>query len=83
MAKKRKLKESEARILVYLENTKAQFKFVAAIAAKIKKDYGYTLHIVKEMHEKGWIRKERYAVKSYYFLTKLAPLEQAKELLIK
>lgn len=81
MAHKKEVKLSEARILVYLENVHSRWKFVGAIAAKIKTDYGYTLHILKEMHEKGWLTRDKQVTKSYYFLTKAAPLHKAKELL--
>ena len=80
MAKKQPIKLSEARILIYLDNVKAQFKYVGSIASKLHIDYGYILQILKDMHEKGWIRKEHQGLKSYYFNTKLAPIKAAKEL---
>ena len=82
MAKKQDIKLSEARILVYLESVTNRFKFVGAIASKIKTDYGYTLHILKEMHEKGWLRRDKQITKSYYFLTNVAPLKEAKEMML-
>jgi DNA-binding MarR family transcriptional regulator len=83
MAHKQSIKISEAKILVYLASATASLHFVSAIAAKTQKDYGYTLHILKEMHMKGWIKREAGRGMVYYFINKAAPLEKAKELLIK
>ena len=80
MANKQDLKISEARILVYLDNAAVNLKYVGAIAAKLHMDYAYLLKILKDMHEKGWLKRDKTITKSYYFLTKLAPIEAAKEL---
>ena len=81
MAKKQPIKQTEARILVYLENADNLKRYAGAIAGKLDTDYGYILNTLRAMNEKGWIRKEQIAVKSHYFLTKYAPTEAAKEVL--
>jgi DNA-binding MarR family transcriptional regulator len=78
---KHNLKKSEARILCLLENVDDRKRFAGAIAAKLDIDYGYTLQMLHAMTQKYWLKKQQFAIKSHYFLTKTAPLEAAKELL--
>jgi len=82
MAIKKPLKINEARVLVFLSQTDDNNKFAGSVAAKLDIDYGYTLHLMKAMAAKKWLKPESYPIKTYYFITKTAPLEEAKQLLV-
>lgn len=72
------MKKSEARIIVYLSQVSNNNKWVSIISAKLNIDYAYIIKILKLMKAKHWIRSDKQRIKTYYFLTKLAPLESAK-----
>ena len=76
------IKLSEARIIVFLEKVKNGNRYASLISAKLDMDYGYCMHIIKKMHAKGWLTIQQFAVKKYYFLTKFAPLDEAKKKII-
>lgn len=59
MAKKKYIKTSEARILVYLSQVNVQQRYTMKIAAKLDMDYGYLTKILNGMTAKGWISKEK------------------------
>lgn len=75
-----KLKLSEARILVYLDNVREDYKFARKMSVKLDTDYDYTLGILKAMKYKGWIRARRSDNKIFYTLNKKAPLNEAYDL---
>lgn len=77
------MKTSEARIIIYLNTVHSKHKFSRKIAAKLDIDYAYILQILYNMHEKKWITKDRYALKTYYILTGKAPIQAAREQLKK
>lgn len=82
MANKQHLKASEARILILLSQIPENLKYTGAIAAKLDMDYCYTIRILKEMVEKGWLRTEQEALKVFHKLTMTSPTEAAKKLLM-
>ena len=57
MAKKKAIKLSEARILIFLTNTAGPNKHVGHISSKLGIDYSYCLLIIKQMLDKHWIKK--------------------------
>ena len=63
------MKENEARILVYLSQTKPNMNYAGKIAAKLDIDYAYTLQLLHRLKERKWLTMKCYAVKQYYFLT--------------
>ena len=72
MAKKKAIKLSEARIIVYLENSDKTLHFVRKISNKLEMDYGYTIKILSSMLEKQWICRDKslaHPSRSYYHLT--------------
>ena len=83
MANKQELKTSEARILVYLDITIHENKYVSQIAAKLDMSINYTNHILKVMEAKKWVTADIYPKKTYYKLTKQAPITKAKKELTK
>lgn len=73
MAHKQEIKQSEARILIYLEGSDRKLHFVRQISTKLDTDYGYMIKILMSMKEKGWIGSEKSAAhpsRTYYHLTK-------------
>ena len=79
-----KLKQSEAKVLVLLENAVVYARYAGHIAAKLGVDYGYMLNVLRGMHVKGWIQKTKpHGTKTFYSLNTAAPLKRAKELLSK
>jgi predicted transcriptional regulator len=77
---KQAIKESEARILVYLSVVHNTRKNVTAISHKLNIDYSYLLKVLGGMKAKGWLIKHPLRAFMYYDLTRLAPLEEAKKL---
>ena len=75
------MKESEARILVFLEKIKRGMNYGMHIAAKLEIDYKYCLEVIGMMTERGWILRDKYQKRTYYILSKKAPLKEAKLLL--
>lgn len=78
MTEKQKIKQSEARILVYLSIVHNTRKHVTAIANKLEIDYSYTMRVLQAMVAKGWLRKHQYRRHMFYDLTAESPLETAK-----
>ncbi len=74
-----KIKISEARILVYLENVSKIKRFASLISAKLGIEYGYCLRVLKTIQMKGWVSIQQTAVKKHYFLTTKAPIKEAKD----
>lgn len=75
-----KLKQSEARILIYLENVDNRFKFAREISSKLRMDYAYLLARLKDLKEKNYIKAKRENNKVYYETTWRAPIEEAKKI---
>ena len=72
IASKQELKGSEARIIVYLENSDKPIHYVRKIASKLDMDYGYCIKILIAMLEKGWLSTEKTFAnpsRTYYHLT--------------
>jgi DNA-binding MarR family transcriptional regulator len=78
MTEKQKIKQSEARILVYLSIVHPTRRHVTAIANKLEIDYSYVMRILQAMTSKGWLTKHQYRRHMFYSLTEFAPLEGAK-----
>ena len=81
MTNKQSVKTSEARILIYLSQVSNGSRYAGIMSAKLNMDYGYCLSVLRGMFCRKWLRKEQYTQKTYYFLTKKAPLDKAKEML--
>ena len=79
MVEKKTIKDSEARILVYLSVVHNTNKYVTAIANKLEMDYSYCMRILQQMVFKGWINKHPYKRHMFYDITEKAPLETAKK----
>ena len=80
--KKLPIKDSEARIIVYLSVVHPTRKHLSAIAHKLNMDYSYALRIVASMYFKRWLTKHKYRRHVFYDLTDETPLELAKNSLI-
>jgi predicted transcriptional regulator len=80
-AKKKLLKRSEARIMVYLESVDNTEKYVTAISNHLKIDYVYLLRILRQMLTKGWLKIHHFNNKTFYDLACKAPIDKAKQVL--
>jgi len=81
MSHTREIKDSEARILIFLSQVRGEFKSVDMISAKLNIDYSYTIRILKSMVIKGWLFKHPYDNFMFYDLSHFAPVEKAKQVL--
>lgn len=74
------IKESEARIIIYLANVPNTQKNLINISQKLEIDYGYTLRILTSMNSKGWVTKHKHGRFVSYDITTKAPLKLAQQL---
>jgi len=81
MAVKSDIKQSEARILVYLSQVSNLNKDVSSISSKLQIDYGYTLRILEGMRYKKWVFKHKLGRKMFYDLELNSPVDRAKSAL--
>jgi len=81
MAKKQKMKKSEARILIYLAQVNAPQRNIATVSRKLDIDYTYCLRILKLMKEKGWVREHKLETKTFYDVVSTITLKMAREVL--
>ena len=81
IALKKEIKDSEARILVYLSQVPKPRKSVELISQKLGIDYIYTIRILKEMVLKNWLFKHKLGRHMFYDLTTDAPVDKARNAL--
>lgn len=79
MRPKKDIKESEARIIIYLSVVHPTRKNVTAISNKLGIDYSYVMRILQSMTAKGWLQKHQTGRHMFYDLTNETPLESAKK----
>lgn len=77
-----RMKLSEARVLVFIENAENRHKYCRYMSSKLNMDYNYLLNIVKAMQEKNWIKKHKLDRKVFYELAAKADLELAKTVIM-
>ena len=77
------MKQSEARILIYLSQVPNPQKYKAQISTKLNITYSYLNGLLRDMVHKNWLRKHRLQVKMFYDLTQTGHtlLKLAKEVL--
>jgi hypothetical protein len=78
MPKKQEIKNSEARILIYLQAVHPTRRYVTAIANKLDVDYSYLMRVLQAMTAKGWLTKHQHRTMMFYTNTPAAPLEGAR-----
>ena len=74
MANKQDMKVSEARILIYLNQTDKELQYLGMISRKLKIDFAYCLKILKSMHEDKLLMRGNtisHLNRAYYHLAKL------------
>ena len=78
------IKLSEAKIIVYLENTDVEHKFTLRMATKLNMDYGYIIKILNLLENKEWIKSAKIHGKRFYELTTKGKkyMQQAKQKII-
>lgn len=76
---KQDIKQSEARILIYLSVVHFTRRHVSAIAHRLEMDYTYVLRVLAAMKAKGWLKCHKHRRFMYYELTESSPLELAKK----
>lgn len=75
---KQPIKQSEAKILIYLSVVHNTRKHVTAIAHKLEIDYSYCMRVLQSMVAKGWLKKHAYKRHMFYNLTEWAPIDLAQ-----
>lgn len=73
------IKESEAKILMYLSVVPSTKKNLINICQKLDMNYGYGIVVLREMNGKGWVFKHKRGRFMAYDLTPKAPLDLAKK----
>jgi DNA-binding MarR family transcriptional regulator len=71
------LKNSEARLLIYLQHAAKPLKEAQSASYTLKIDQSYVIRILDEMRQKGWVKPYKYEGKTFYSLTLLAPYADA------
>lgn len=75
------MKESEARIIVYLNNVENPMKNLETISLKLNMDYSYCIRILKGLVVKNILFKHRLGRKSFYDLINKEIVVKAEEVL--
>lgn len=76
------IKKSEARIMMFLRDTKPTLKYGDMISQKLDIDYIYVMKLLRGMYAKGWIRTHMYDGLRFFNNTRYAPIEEAKQKLM-
>ena len=63
------MKQSEARILIYLSQVPNPNKNVSTISSKLQIGYNYLGNLLRDMVNKKWLMKHKLANKMFYDLT--------------
>lgn len=72
------IRKSEARIIIFLVNAELKAKNGSNISYKLDIDYIYTMKILGQMYNKGWIGKHKYDRTTYYKTISSTPINEAK-----
>ena len=73
------MKQSEARIIIYLGQAVATFKTGNVMSVKLKIDYTYLMRLLGEMYNKGWISTRVHQKITYFDLTPVTTIAAAKK----
>lgn len=73
----KKLKLSEAKILIFLYNAELRYRYATQIGAKLCIDYIYLNRILKGMVTRRWLGSVKRENKRFYHLLQRAPLDRA------
>lgn len=73
MANKKSIKQSEARVLIYLNQAPKPDKYMMFMSAKLDIDYGYLNKVLNLMQSKNWVKRTKSMAsnKVFYYLTDL------------
>ncbi len=71
------LKNSEARIIIFLQNTRSNLHGTTHIVHKLNMDYRYVSRTLTQMLMKKWLTNRTYDRQLYWNLTITAPLNMA------
>lgn len=83
MAKQRKIKKSEAKVLTFLRNADKDRRYTRMMSIKLHMDYGFITGILSEMKEKGWISGKLISGKKFYHTLEAAPsVEEVTEVML-
>jgi len=69
----------EAKILVYLNQVPLTARNLSRMSLKLKKSYNYLAQVVGLMVEKRWLLRHKSRRKTYFELSSLAPLDEARQ----
>ena len=77
------LKRSEARIIIYLLHVPHWRKHGGFISDALHIDYIYTMKILKDMFDKGWVTLHRFDGRRFFNVTLRTPTAEAKKKIAK
>ena len=72
------MRRSEARIIVFLMNADVTLRNGKNMAKLLDTDYIYLMKIMEQMYVKGWVQTHRYAGTTFFKITLLTPIKEAK-----
>ena len=73
------MKLSEARIIIYLDNTRRDIRYAAQIALKLDIDDSNVNKVLKKMAAKEWVKLSLEDGKNIYTITSKCPIQGANE----
>ena len=73
------MRRSEARIIVFLLNAEKKARSGGNISYKLKIDYIYTMKILGQMYDKGWVATHKYGGITYFRINIHTPIPEAKK----
>ena len=73
------MRRSEARIIVLLINVIKKLRNGRNISWILHMDYIYTMKILGQMYNKGWLKTHKFDGRTYFNLTILTPIKEAKK----
>lgn len=77
------MRRSEARIIVFLLKVDRTKRKGGNISYKLGIDYIYTMKILDQMFQKGWVSVHMFEGTKYFNITLKTPINEAKDKLTK
>lgn len=77
------MNQTQAKILIFCENSATELRYAEYIAEKLEKDYNQTNNYLRRMELRGWISLAKSKHKKIVTSVSMTALQQAKEVLAK
>ena len=76
------IKVTEAKILIFLQNTDKHMRCGKRISLKLGTDYIYVMNLLNLMWDKGWVTNHMHHGTMYFEIAEAAPMQCARERLM-